>query len=225
MTKVQMLLVEDDPAQLNALAERLRVELKYEVKEVTSVQEGIAIFTEFADCIDLVIADMHFGSSDPKCGLRLITQLSKQLQTNCVPVIVMTAYSDMQNAAECMEAGAFSYVVKAVLGDSTFRTLRETISRALELRDERLGTDTMAKAICEMVDCHEPYTGGHCERVGAYAKLIAGKANLSEPDRAIAWRAGLVHDLGKVGMDAGVLARPARLSAVLMAAINAHPVE
>lgn len=219
---IHILLIEDDPDQLNALATLLEREGDYKVSSAENRSEGISKFQQLSTKLDLLITDMHLGSEDEKGGLELIKELGRRSQTY-VPIIVLTAFGDMHNAAECMEAGAFSYVVKG--NDTTNRILKETISRAIELRDERLEVDSMAMAICKVVDCHEPYTGGHCERVGAYARIIADKMGLSEEEKSIAWRAGLMHDLGKVGIDADVLSRPAKLPNVLMAAIREHPVE
>jgi len=222
--KIRILLAEDDEEQLEALANRLESARNCEVERAITIEEAITIFNNNKGNIDLIIADMHFGKQNSKGGLRLIEEIRKK-QSGYIPIIVLTGFGDIKNTIECMEAGAFSYVFKGGEDDSTFNILNQTISRALEQRRLGMLEHGMVLAICKMVDSHEPYTGGHSERVGDYAKIIAEAANLSEEQRVMCWYAGLVHDLGKVGVDAEVLARPAKLSPVLMASIHHHPVE
>lgn len=223
--QVRVLLIDDDPDQLYPLAELINKELSYEVITAQTVQEGMEHFSRPATSVNIVVTDMNFGSGVPEGGLRIIRHIQDN-QTDYVPVIVMTAFSDPVNIVKCMEAGAFSYADKGSGNvNSFFQTLKHTMSRALDSQKAHLQVDRMAQAVCAMVDSHEPYTGGHSERVGGYAKIIAAKAGLTASQQMTAWRAGLVHDLAKVGIDAEVLSRPAKLSPVLMASIYAHPVE
>lgn len=218
----KILLIDDDKLQLKPLAERLEIHLKCPVLTSASIEEGVLLFDKNAASLDLVITDMDFGPDEPEGGLRILQHVWKQ-QLDFVPVIVLTAFENLTNSIKCMELGAFSYIPKGGLDDQTFLALIRTSKRALDFRTERLQVDVMANAVCKMVDSHEPYTGGHCERVGRYAQIVASTMGLSISEQVVARRAGLMHDLAKVGIGADMLSRPARLSDLLFEAIKAHP--
>lgn len=222
--QLHILLVEDQPDQLDSMALRLEGHLGCKIIKANNLEVGIDSFNKFMTTLDLVITDMHLGAKNPKGGLDMVKHIANK-SFDYIPVIVLTAYAEVDNAADCMEAGAFSYVQKGDPNDTTFRKLCLTILRALEYRNSRLQVNGMASAICAMVDSHEPYTGGHSKRVGGYARIVATKRGLSVAEQMIVWQAGLVHDLAKVGIGADVLARPAKLSTLLMASIEAHPTE
>lgn len=231
---LRILVVEDDPQQRDALATRLGVDLPdATIDSAGGRAEACSELGSSLPELALVIADMHLGALDPQGGLEIVRHADLvRLSDGCdAPVIVLTAFGDLENARECMEAGAFSYVMKGAERDGSYRILLPTIHRALEARRtrremrrlERLKNDVMADAICAMVDSHEPYTGGHSRRVAAYAKLIAAALGDTAGQQELARLAGLVHDMGKVGLDAEILSRPAKLPPILFGAIRAHP--
>jgi len=73
------------------------------------------------------------------------------------------------------------------------------------------------------VDAKDPYTRGHSERVALLASQLAAKLGLT-PKMAEAIRiAGLLHDIGKIGVPEAVLRKPARLTAEEFDLIKQHP--
>ena len=78
----------------------------------------------------------------------------------------------------------------------------------LELQRAYLTTIT---ALADAVEAKDAYTAGHCDRVARYAHRIAEELNLSDRDRSIAFCAGLMHDVGKIGVSDGVLNKPGDL--------------
>jgi putative nucleotidyltransferase with HDIG domain len=78
----------------------------------------------------------------------------------------------------------------------------------LELQRAYLTTIT---ALADAVEAKDAYTAGHCERVARYAHRIAEELELPDRDRSIAFCAGLMHDVGKIGVSDGVLNKPGDL--------------
>ncbi len=82
----------------------------------------------------------------------------------------------------------------------------------------RLTLEALAKAI----DARDKYTAGHSERVTAYTVMLAKTMKLPEADLEILKRAGMLHDIGKVGVPDHVLLKPAALAPDERAIIESH---
>ncbi len=80
------------------------------------------------------------------------------------------------------------------------------------------------EALAAAVDAKDPYTRGHSRRVGDYAAAIAYALGWAAADIARVRRAGLLHDVGKIGVPDAILTKPGPLSATEFAVMQAHPV-
>lgn len=75
-----------------------------------------------------------------------------------------------------------------------------------------------------IIDAKDPYTAGHSERVARIAVLIAKQMNLPAASEGDVYLAGLLHDVGKIGLRDEILQRPGRLTADEMEEVRRHPV-
>lgn len=73
------------------------------------------------------------------------------------------------------------------------------------------GLDDVAAAFARVIDAKSPYTAGHSERVAFYANLVAEELGLDGARRAWLRRAGLLHDIGKLGVPNTILDKPGKL--------------
>ncbi len=71
---------------------------------------------------------------------------------------------------------------------------------------------SFAKGLIATLDARDRYTAGHSAAVATYARDIATRMALSEQDQALALLCGLVHDIGKIGLPAGLLEKPGALT-------------
>ena len=71
---------------------------------------------------------------------------------------------------------------------------------------------SFATALLATLDARDRYTAGHSVAVAIYARDIAGRLGLSETDRQRAHVCGLLHDIGKIGLPAGLLEKPGSLT-------------
>ena len=62
------------------------------------------------------------------------------------------------------------------------------------------------------IDTKDRYTKRHSEDVACYALFLAARTKMPEADRAILRTAGLLHDIGKIGIPDDILRKPGRLS-------------
>lgn len=71
---------------------------------------------------------------------------------------------------------------------------------------------SFAAALVTTLDARDRYTAGHSAAVAIYSRDIAERMGLSEADQQTAHLAGLVHDIGKVGLPAGLLEKEGPLT-------------
>ncbi len=77
--------------------------------------------------------------------------------------------------------------------------------------------------LAEAVDLRFSGTARHSETVGRYAEMMARELGLSEARTGRVRLAGLMHDIGKVGVPDSILQKPARLTEEELAVIRRHP--
>jgi putative nucleotidyltransferase with HDIG domain len=90
------------------------------------------------------------------------------------------------------------------------RRLTESLTGANE-QLERANL-SFAAALVATLDARDQYTAGHSTAVAVYSRDIARRMGLSETDQQKAHVAGLVHDIGKIGLPPGLLEKEGPLT-------------
>jgi putative nucleotidyltransferase with HDIG domain len=108
------------------------------------------------------------------------------------------------------------FVIPAIAAQRLFMLYREqqdTLS-ALESVNTRLASANLsfATALVATLDARDRYTAGHSTAVAIYARDIAQRMGLSSSEQELAHLCGLVHDVGKIGLSAGLLEKPGALT-------------
>lgn len=80
------------------------------------------------------------------------------------------------------------------------------------------------EALASAVDAKDSYTNGHSERVAKYARYIAEIAGMSEEECDEIYLAGVLHDVGKIGINDSILNKKGKLTDDEFATIKQHPV-
>jgi putative nucleotidyltransferase with HDIG domain len=71
---------------------------------------------------------------------------------------------------------------------------------------------SFASALVAALDARDKYTAGHSAAVAVYARDIARRLGLSQAEQQLAHLSGLLHDIGKVGLPAGILEKTGSLT-------------
>ena len=71
---------------------------------------------------------------------------------------------------------------------------------------------SFANGLIATLDARDKYTAGHSAAVAIYARDIAERMALSDEQASLANLCGLVHDIGKIGLPAGLLEKPGALT-------------
>jgi len=95
-----------------------------------------------------------------------------------------------------------------------------------------LSTDVMDRATLDQVyalaatvDARDPYTYGHSKRVAAFSEMIGRAIGLSRDELTNIHAAGLLHDIGKVGVPDAILTKPGKPTKDEWELIRLHPAE
>jgi DNA-binding response OmpR family regulator len=102
----ELLIVDDDPANLDLLRRRL-VRQGYEVTTSDGGQEALNLLDE--QVFDLVILDMMMPDIN---GMQVLRRLKSNPKHQAMPVIMISALDDTDRVVECISLGAEDYVFK-----------------------------------------------------------------------------------------------------------------
>lgn len=79
------------------------------------------------------------------------------------------------------------------------------------------------EALATAVDAKDSYTNGHSNRVALYARRIAADAGMTKEECDDVYLAGLLHDVGKIGIDNSIINKKGKLTEEEFAVIKLHP--
>jgi putative nucleotidyltransferase with HDIG domain len=90
----------------------------------------------------------------------------------------------------------------------------KVVTEDLAQANERLrgASLSFATALVATLDARDQYTAGHSAAVAIYARDIAKRMGLTEETQELVHLCGLVHDIGKIGLPAGLLEKPGPLT-------------
>jgi hypothetical protein len=88
---------------------------------------------------------------------------------------------------------------------------------------ERSAQAATMRAFIQVIETKDLYTRGHSERVSEGVGMLGRHLNLSDDRQNALEHAGLLHDVGKVGVPTSIIQKPGRLDDSEMDAIRLHP--
>ncbi len=98
---------------------------------------------------------------------------------------------------------------------------QELEKSTLEINDMNEG---LLITLSEIIDLQDPDVLGHSKRVSKYASDIARSLGLNEKQIDLIWKAGLLHDIGKLGVPKEILTKSTRLTSGEYEIIKKHAV-
>jgi PAS domain S-box-containing protein/putative nucleotidyltransferase with HDIG domain len=129
-----------------------------------------------------------------------------------------------------LPAEIHSYVID--IGDNTFfmniaRDKTELIAADTNLKQDYLALQKIVngaiETISSILEIRDPYTAKHQRRVSMLAMSIAEKIGFSREHNMVIQTAGLLHDIGKIGIPSEILCKTDKLSSQEMSLIKLHP--
>jgi len=80
----------------------------------------------------------------------------------------------------------------------------------------------VVRAMSSAIDAKDPYTRGHSDRVARVSARLAKQLRCDDETIRTIYLAGLLHDIGKIGIDDGVLRKPGKLTDAEYEHIKTH---
>jgi len=213
-TSTYILVIDDEPAVLDSFSTILTAE-GYQTTKASSwfeASEHLKIRT-----YNIIISDVHL----PDIGYKQMIETIKQ--ANQYSFIITTAgFSDIDLAMESIQQGANDYMTKPFDPVDIVASIRKLVEKQRLQSDNQQLFDTI-KVLALALDARDHYTHGHSQEVTEYSVVIAQEMNLSKEEITIIRDAGLLHDIGKIGIPDAVLLKPGRLTEEEYAHIKKHP--
>jgi diguanylate cyclase (GGDEF)-like protein/putative nucleotidyltransferase with HDIG domain len=132
-----------------------------------------------------------------------------------------TAAALLRSTGEALQATKWNGGDRTMLHSPAMRIAPQLDGEGQDIAAERLLAVMLDLA--ETVDLRFSGTARHSETVGRYAEMMARELGLSEARVGRVRLAGLMHDIGKVGVPDSILQKPAKLSDAEFEVIKRHP--
>ncbi|MDH4099395.1 MAG: response regulator [Nitrospirota bacterium] len=213
----RILIVDDNRQNVELLKTYISAE-GYEVDEAYDGEEALSKVTENPP--DLILLDIMMPKVN---GYDVCARLKADEKTRFIPVIMVTALSDLEDKIKGLDAGTDDFISKPFNRHELLARVRSL----LRIRHYYADLDHSQDIIITLalaVEAKDPYTRGHSERVADFAQKLAKALGLSVKDQDIVHKAGLLHDIGKIGVSESYLHKPGPLSREEREIIRDHPV-
>lgn len=213
----KILIVDDHPFNLEVLEQYLRPE-GYAVVRARDGVEAIERFV--AEEPDLIVMDVMMPRLN---GFQVTEQLKALEEASWVPIVLVTALADPEDRIRATDAGADGFLSKPYHQGELLSKVRSLLK--LKARFDAKDTqESVIFSLAAAVEAKHVYTRGHSERVAHYAVKLARLLDFDERDVLNLRYAGLLHDIGKIGMADAILDKPGPLTDVEYAIVRSHSV-
>jgi len=214
---LQKILVIDDNITNVELLDAYLCTANYEVITAYDGQTGLDIALE--EIPDLVLLDIMMPGLD---GYQVCRQLKNDEKTRFIPIIMITALTDIDDKIEGLNAGADDFLSKPFNKHELMARVRSLL-RIKSLHDDLDSSEDIILTLALALEAKDPYTKGHSERVATLATDLAKAIGLSERAQDRIHKAGILHDIGKIGVSGKVLSKTSSLKEDEYKDVIAHP--
>lgn len=202
MIKKKILIVDDEPHNLQLLRQILKIE--YLLFFAKNGRDALAAAEKHRPA--LVLLDIMMPIMD---GYEACRHLKKNPITAKIPVIFITAMGEVEDESRGFEAGGVDYITKPISAP----IVRARVETHLSLvRIEELEKSQRA-AVYMLGDAghyNDDDTGMHIWRMAAYSRAIAKQTGYSEEACDFIELTAPMHDTGKIGIPDAILKKPGR---------------
>lgn len=210
----KVLLVDDEPNNLKVLQQILKD--RYELLFAINGEKALLAAQQHQP--DIILLDIMMPGMD---GYQVCQQLKQGPQTQSIPVIFVTAMSEVEDEARGFDVGAVDYIQKPVSGPIVLRRVQTHLSL---VRVEQL--DNLARAAIEMLGkaghYNDPCTGDHIWRMAGYSAALARAAGWTPAQVEMIELAAPTHDTGKIGIPHSILKAPRPLEGAEFEVMKTH---
>jgi putative two-component system response regulator len=169
--------------------------------------------------VDLALLDVLMPG---KTGLEVCQLIKSEPETRFIPVVLVTGLTSVDERIRGIRSGADDFLSKPVNSQELLARTRSLL-RLKEFTDELENAETVLFSLALSIEAKDPYTKGHCDRLSAYSEAMAGRLGLPQEQCVALRRAGVVHDIGKIGVPEHILIKQSALSDAEWLVMKEHP--
>lgn len=202
----------------------------YHTKVALNGEKALKIATS-ANPPDLILLDVMMPGLS---GYEVCQQLKDNPDTREIPVIFVTAMTEVEDERRGLELGAVDYITKPIspaivlarvrthlaLYDQNRELARQVRQRTTELFNTR---QQIIRRLGRAAEFRDNETGNHIIRMSHFCRLIATAAGLGEKSVEILYNASPMHDVGKIGIPDAILLKPGKLTDEEWQVMRQHP--
>jgi len=170
--------------------------------------------------IDLALLDVVMPI---KTGFEVCFSVKSQPETRFIPVILVTGLTSVHERIEGIKCGADDFLSKPVNKEELLARVRSLL-RLKEYTDELENAEAVLFSLALSIEAKDPYTKGHCDRLSEFSVALAHRLGLAQDQCVALRRAGVVHDIGKIGVGEQILVKKGPLTPEEWEVMKQHPV-
>jgi putative two-component system response regulator len=216
VTAGRILICDDTPANRDMLHELLD-DAGF---RVSCVDGGAAVLPALSEeKPDLVLLDIRMPGLG---GFEVCEWIKRNPETEFLPVVLVTAFSEVRDRLRSAQVGADDYIALPVNRLELVARTKSLLRLRMYYRDLEEHQSVLL-SLASIIEAKDPYTRGHSVRVGELAARLAEEMGLPPEDCERMKVAGLLHDIGKIGVPERVINKPGHLTADEFDTIMTHP--
>ena len=216
--RVSRVLVVDDVAANRSLVQALLMRDGYHVDVAADGVTALASIRRRPP--DLILLDVMMPTPN---GFDVCRALKADAATRLIPVVLITALQQSEDRIEGFNAGADDFISKP-FNAHELRARVRSLLRVKRYTDDLDSAESVILSLALTIEARDRCTEGHCDRLSRYGSALGRLIGLGEPEIGVLARAGILHDIGKVGIPDAILLKPDRLTKAEYAVMQQHTV-
>jgi putative two-component system response regulator len=157
--------------------------------------------------VDLIV----LGDLTPEgSGHEFCRALKAGRETRFIPIILVSSIQGEESEIEGIASGADAFLVEPP-PPALIRARVRAMLRHKQAIDSLDQADAVLVALAQAVEHRDSRTAGHCERLAIMSTSLGAAMGLSRADLITLYRAGYLHDIGKVAVPDAILFKPGPL--------------
>lgn len=233
----KIMIVDDEPINVKLVRKYLTLEGYQRLVSTTDPQQAVPMVIDEEP--DALLLDIMMPRVS---GLDILAALRADARWLHLPVVILTAASDLDTKRKALDLGASDFLGKPLDQTELMPRIRNVLtvkqhydslrnySQALEAAVLKR-TAELARSRQEVIHClaraaefRDDNTGRHVWRVGRYARLIAAELGWEGERLEMLEQAAQLHDIGKIGIPDAILMKPGKLTAEEFETMKRHSV-
>jgi putative two-component system response regulator len=195
-----VLAVDDNEQNLQLLEEYLST-WGYDVVMARDGREALQLFPQINPSVIVLDVMMPVMDGYEACG-----SIKDQPGGRTIPILMLTALTGTEDKIKALECGADDFLNKPINKDE-LRTRIRSLIRIRALRQELDSSENIILTLTNALANKDPRSGGHVERVAAYAARLSDKLGMWRGERETIVKGALLHDIGMIGVPDALLAK------------------